>query len=222
MFLLIFAVKWATMAKTVHYYERFEPNGFYHIFNRSVDKKPLFQSDENYRYFLALYDKYLSQVLTTYSYALCGNHFHFGVQVQTEEILWRYQQTNSPEKPRSDCHSLIAHQLSKFFIAYAKAFNNQENRVGTLFQTPFKRCSVKSEWDLARMIFYHHCNPQKHKLVNDFRKYKWTSYTRYLKEGVSKLPKEEVFRFFGGKDKFVLHHDDLQVEMENECDWMIE
>jgi putative transposase len=216
----IFAQISLTMVKTQHYYERFEPNGFYHIYNRSIDKKPLYKSDENCRYFLSQYDKYLSEVLTTYSYALCGNHFHFGVQIQTEEKLKAFLEAR--EKPFVNYHDIIVLQFKKLFISYALAFNRQENRVGTLFQTPFKRCAINSEWSLARMIYYHHSNPQKHRIIDDFRQYKWTSYPRYLKEGTSKLPKEDVFSFFGGKEKFVFYHNDLQREMDKEYNWMIE
>ncbi len=40
------------MAKTEHYYTKFEPNCFYHIYNRTVDEKPLFAKTDNYYYFL--------------------------------------------------------------------------------------------------------------------------------------------------------------------------
>ena len=50
------------MAKTEHYYTRFENDGIYHVYNRTVDRKPMFTSDENYAFFIRQFDKYLYQL----------------------------------------------------------------------------------------------------------------------------------------------------------------
>jgi hypothetical protein len=107
-------------------------------------------------------------------------------------------------------------------LSYAKAFNKQQGRVGTLFQTPFKRCVINSEEKLLRMIFYHHANPQRHKLCPDFRTYAWTSYPRYLMSQPSKLPKEEVFGLMGGRQKFIEYHQQVSQDIKEEDDWFIE
>jgi len=36
------------MAKTEHYYTVFEEDCFYHIYNRTVDKQPMFKHESNY------------------------------------------------------------------------------------------------------------------------------------------------------------------------------
>src|SRR5438045_3487929 len=69
------------MAYTEHYHTKFEEGKFYHIYNRSVDRQPLFKSDGNYRFFLQKYDLYLSPVIDTYAYSLLGNHFHLLVRI---------------------------------------------------------------------------------------------------------------------------------------------
>jgi REP element-mobilizing transposase RayT len=69
------------MAKKEHYYTRFENDGIYHVYNRTVDRKPLFTSDENYAYFIRQFDKYLSNYIKIYAYNLLGNHFHFMIKV---------------------------------------------------------------------------------------------------------------------------------------------
>ena len=67
------------------YYATLEPNGFYHIFNRGNNRENLFFSDENCRYFLEKYGKYMNVLLDTYAYALLPNHFHLVVRARTEE-----------------------------------------------------------------------------------------------------------------------------------------
>ena len=211
------------MAKTEHYYVRFQPGCYYHIFNRSVDQKPLFVHSGNYEFFLKKYDAYISPVATTYSYALLNNHFHFGIKVHTEEGLTTFQKVSNPDldnKRPASAHYIVAHQFQKFFQCYAMAFNKQQSRSGTLFQTPFKRCAIDPDADLMRLILYHHINPQKHGLAADFRDYPWTSYTRYLSNRPTKLPRGEVFDLFGGQDKFNAFH--LMAWMEMEERFMIE
>ena len=210
------------MAKTEHYYTQFFPDCYYHIYNRAVDKKPMFLSDENYRFFLKRYDKYLSPVATTYSYALCGNHFHFGIKIKSAEDLTNFENLSNLIGRYKTVHELVSHRFQIFFLSYAKAFNKQHGRVGTLFQTPFKRCLVDTEDKLFRMLYYHHANPQRHKLCSDFREYPWTSYSRYLNNQTSKLPKGEVFKMMGGKDRFIQYHDSLKWEIEKEDSWFIE
>jgi putative transposase len=70
------------MTKLEHYHTKFEEGNFYHIYNRTVDKQPMFRSDANYEYFLKKYDEYLSPVIDTYAYCLLGNHFHLLIHVQ--------------------------------------------------------------------------------------------------------------------------------------------
>jgi len=209
------------MAKTEHYHIKFEADRFYHVFNRSIDRKPMFLSDRNCIFFLTKYDEYLSSIVETYSYALCGNHFHFGIKIKSFSDLENFKIQNNFEKRFETVHELVAFQFTRLFLSYAKAFNKEQNRVGALFQKPFKRCEVISERRLIRMIFYHHLNGQKHKLCTDFRSYRWSSYLRYLREGESKLPKKEVFELMGGKEQFIEWHQNIFEEM-NDDDWLIE
>ncbi len=210
------------MAKTAHYYTQFFPGCCYHVYNRSVDKRPLFLGGENYAFFLKRYDKYLSPLVTTLSYALCSNHFHLGIKIKSEAVLAEFIDASSWTGRFETAHQLISHQFQSFFLSYAKAFNKQHNRVGTLFQTPFKRCLVDTDDKLVRMILYHHLNPQHHKLCNDFRAWPWTSYPRYLNNRPSKLPREEVFDLMGKRQGFIAHHEAISQALSDADDWIIE
>lgn len=194
------------MAKTEHYFTQFEPEGHYHVYNRAIDKKKIFASEGNYIYFLRQYDKYLSPLVTTFSYALMGNHFHLGIRIKSEQELGNFIKVANLNAERySTPHALVAHQFQRFFQSYAMAFNKQQNRVGTLFQTPFKRCAISYD-DLPRLILYHHLNPQKHGLSVDFRDYRWTSFGRYLSDVPTKLPRNEVMHIFGGPERYIQAH----------------
>lgn len=184
------------MAITAHYYTRFECNEFYHIYNRSVDLQPMFRNRGNYIFFLKQYSKYLNEIVNTYAYNLLGNHFHLLIQVPSHNIINDFKTTNNI-KDDWDQHDIISHQFKKFFQSYAMAFNKQHQRVGTLFQTPFKRVLIKNEKHLKNSITYIHQNAQHHGLVNDFREWEWSSYNSLLGNQFTHLKRLEVVQIFG-------------------------
>ena len=193
------------MAEKQHYHQKFEYGSFYHIYNRSIDKQLMFRSDENYRFFLKQYDKYLTPLVETYAYCLLGNHFHMLIRIKEVDKL---DMINLQVK---SAHDLVAHQLQKFFQSYAMAFNKQHDRVGSLFQKPFKRSLIDSEEYLTKIISYIHFNPQKHGLIKDFYDWRWSSYNRILIDRPSNLKKKEVIEWFGNRESYIqFHHDSKQ------------
>ena len=201
------------MAKTEHYYTQFEEGHFYHIYNRTVDKQPLFKNDGNFDFFLKKYSEYLSLVIDTYAYCLLGNHFHLLIRVREEHDLTTFEKLSNPQSvslAEGSVHTIISHQFQKFFQSYAMAFNKQHQRVGTLFQTPFKRAVVTSDAYFTQLVYYIHSNPQQHDLTDDFRKWKWSSYNGILSDKHSKLEKHKVLEWFGGKQAYYEYHNMLQ------------
>jgi putative transposase len=55
---------------------------YFHIYNRGVNGEDLFKDLGNYSYFLQQYERYCSDVLETFAYALLKNHFHLLVYVK--------------------------------------------------------------------------------------------------------------------------------------------
>ncbi len=207
------------MALTEHYYTRFEESCFFHVYNRTVDRQPMFKNEDNYQFFLKQYDHYLSPVADTYAFCLLGNHFHLLIKIKDvvsimeTSIQNKQLQKNAAEKP---IHDIVSHQFRKLFQSYAMAFNVQNDRTGTLFQTPFKRVKVNSDNYFTQLIYYIHSNPQKHGLTDDFRSWPWSTYKRFLNDKQTKLKKEEVLRWFGGAELYKKFHN------ENHSDRIIE
>lgn len=203
------------MAKKEHYFTQFENNKIYHIYNRTVDKKPLFLSTDNYIYFIKQFDKYLLSYVDILSYCLLDNHFHFIIQVKDLQDLITLQQKqdlttfeklpNLNDKQKST-HEIVSHQFKKFFQSYAMAFNKQQNRIGTLFQTPFKRVEVNNEEYLKELVCYIHTNPKKHKLVKDFRDWKWSSFSNFANATETKLLRKEILDYFDDFENFIFRH----------------
>ncbi len=213
------------MAKKEHYYTRFENDGIYHVYNRTVDRKPMFTSSENYAYFIRQFDKYLSNYIKIYAYNLLGNHFHFMIKVNDLTDFTTFQKLSNLElhNEQKTTHDIVSHQFKKFFQSYAMAFNKEQNRIGTLFQTPFKRVRVENENYLRELACYINTNAQKHSLVKDFRDWKWSSYHNTISNKDTKLLKEELIGYFGDIDNFEYCHFESASKMDSiERDFFIE
>lgn len=65
--------------------EILEKDKIYHIYNKGINGKSIFNSDENKRYFLKLFSKYCKSIIDTYAYCLMDNHFHFVIQINSEK-----------------------------------------------------------------------------------------------------------------------------------------
>jgi REP element-mobilizing transposase RayT len=169
-----------------------ETECYYHIFNRAVYKNQLFVNDGNYEYFLKLVDKYLSEVVTIYSYCLLPNHFHFLVKTKAE--------VSNPESTE-----LISKRFNSLFSAYAQAFNKQQKRYGGLFQRPYRRKKINDTAYLKSVTVYIHRNPQSHQVVRDFSKYKWSSFQLFKDTNITPA-QTEVLDWFGGIEAFMDYH----------------
>ncbi len=54
----------------------------YHLYTHGFEN--LFQSEENYRYFLRRYEHFIPSVADTLAYCFMPNHIHFLIRVKTE------------------------------------------------------------------------------------------------------------------------------------------
>ncbi len=177
-------------SKRTDYHPKFFKNNFYHIYNRAVGKDKLFFNDGNYRYFLKKYSFYLSDKIKTYSFCLLPNHFHLLISPETNES------------------EVITEQFRKLFISYSMAVNKQQNRKGNLFQSNFKRKVITDNSYLIQVVYYIHANPLHHKMINDFTKYKFSSYKKIIGTGKTRLQRKEVLDWFSGINGFIEYHQE--------------
>lgn len=183
----------------------------YHIYNRGVNKRPLFETSRNYEYFIKLYFERIGPVVDTYAWCLMRNHFHFMLRIKTKkEVIDYLSGLNQPD-------SLIGFNPSKmfsnFFVAYAKAFNCQEKRKGALFERPFCRLEVDTQRYFQHLVVYIHRNPVHHGFVKHPREYDYSSYNAYFSVNPSGLRKDSVFSWFDSTVNFkAMHRKELEVD----------
>lgn len=183
--------------------------GYYHIFNRGVNKQNVFFNPENFNYFLGLMEKYLSGYVHFLAYCLLTNHFHLIIKVHDELLV-----ENQVIKSEYEIGKLVVKQLRGLFIAYTMAINVQEKRTGSLFESKYKRLEIEDEDYLRYAIFYTHYNPEKHGFSDNFRNYRFSSYSSFFSAKPTKIDREFVLAFWGGIDDFTSYHEYLHEDRE--------
>lgn len=148
----------------------FQNDAFYHIYNRGINKQLVFLDDDDYRVFLNLLKRYLSEkpevhpkngIYPTYhkkvellAYCLMPNHFHL--------LLYQLEDRG------------VELLLKAVGTSYGMYFNKKYERVGPVFQGRFRSSSIQKDAYLHHVSRYIHLNP------HDYRQWPYSSLPYYI------------------------------------------
>ncbi|HSY61275.1 MAG TPA: hypothetical protein VK796_05330, partial [Cytophaga sp.] len=158
------------------------PETVYHVYTHANGFENIFNSDENFHYFLKKYAQYIHPIAETYAYCLMPNHIHFMIKVRSEAEVMKFLREKKLDKLKEtglqECFGEklnlqgfqnlggvsrnISQQFSNLFNAYTKAFNKMYNRKGSLFIPNFKRKEINNETYMTQLMAYIHNNPVHH------------------------------------------------------------
>ena len=167
----------------------FVADGFYHVYNRGVNKGDIFFDDQDHRVFLHLLKYYLSPIqsldkehpltdlieivrprpianlekeVDLVAYCLMPNHFHLLLKQNTVDGMTK-----------------LMRRVTTTFVLY---MNKRHRRVGHLFQAKYKAALIEDEPYLLHVSRYIHTNPLALSGVtrSDLVKYPYSSYPYYL------------------------------------------
>lgn len=181
----------------------------YHVYNRGVDKRKVFLSRTDHQRFLLLLllgnsQKPISirdviQKHSTRGESL-GDVFekiHLNCELETRcvEILAYCLMPNHFHLILRECaEGGISRFMSKILTGYSMYFNKKYERVGTLFERPFKAQHIDTDPYFRHIFAYVHLNPvnlyqkdwkekglqSKKKAVDFLRKYQYSSFQDYF------------------------------------------
>lgn len=163
--------------------------GYYHLYNRGVEKRDIFLDEQDYKVFLHFLKQYLSPselpvfsstgptgvtpvrsrpIKSVYgfvkllAYSLMPNHFHLLVKQENKDG--------------------ITQLMNRIGTNYGMYFNKHYERVGPLFQGVYKAVLVESEEQLLHLSRYIHLNPfeLENKSFDRLVDYPYSSYGDYL------------------------------------------
>ncbi len=203
----------------------------YHIYNHANGNDNLFNSDENFYFFLNKVSIHLTPVVDLYAYCLMPNHFHFLLRTKKiEEVIYYFmtlmstpnQTIKEIEYYQSKLKALssiaesedkeiqyqlhLSKQFANLFSSYTQSFNKLYNRKGSLFLKNFKSKEILSDTYFTRVVQYIHSNPVHHGFTTDLQDWKWSSYREFLSDENSFLQKDHVLSYFGDETAFILAH----------------
>lgn len=142
---------------------QFVQGNYYHIYNRGADRRSIFLNDGNFRYCLELMKKYLQRLqLTMIAYCLLPNHYHWLV--------------------RQDGETKAGLLPQRVFNAYVTAFNNRNQRSGTLFADRYEAIVVSTDDYLLHLCRYIHANPVRHGIAAAVELWPYSNYLGWLEQ----------------------------------------
>lgn len=128
-------------------------DSYYHVYARGISKQPIFIDDDDSRYFLSLFERYLSprgdsnaeyvklfDSVEVLAYCLMSNHFHLLIYQINEDGMSRLM------------HSVMT--------SYSRYFNAKYKKTGPLFESRYKASLVDCESYLLHISRYIHLNPE--------------------------------------------------------------
>ena len=175
-------------------------NGYYHIYNRGVEKRDIFLDEQDCIIFLHYLKLYLSPIeelkqldlpglriskfitlnlsaeVDLLAFALMPNHIHLQIKQKTADGIVKL--------------------MKRLATAYVMYFNKKYLRVGSLFQNTYKATLIETDEYLLHLSRYIHLNPAKtiFKKIN-FKEF--TSYPYYLgQKHASWIKPQEILRYF--------------------------
>jgi REP element-mobilizing transposase RayT len=191
--------------------ERLEPDKTYHLYGRANGSERVFRNEGNYIYFLERYQHYFTPVAETLCYCLMPNHYHFIIRIKPlDELKMVFQEKlgirREPVDEYNKIVELMSQQLGNFLNSYAKAFNKQQKRKGSLFIRPASRILVDNWNYLRNLVVYIHKNPVEARLANSPDGWKYSSFIEIVNDAGTLVNKKNVLHSFGGLENFMEIH----------------
>jgi len=170
-------------------------NGFYHVYNRGVEKRNIFLDEQDYLVFLSYLKLYLSPVEETIKNTT--NNINLDYEEKNSKIFRLNELKNFFRKIKLITYVLMPNHfhlevqqvgvkdLENFMrcliIKYTMYFNKKYKRVGTLFQGRYKAVSIFGKERLIDLSLYIHRNPIELLSENQpLESYPWSSYPAYI------------------------------------------
>lgn len=163
----------------------------YHIFNRGVERREIFTDKREYRRALDTisYYRFLEPPIRYSKYIILDKRRRiqllnalFTSQLQVDVLAFCLMPNHFHLLLKQTTNTGISRFVSKFCDSYSKYFNIKHDRVGPLFQGPFKAVRVESEEQLIHLSRYIHLNPISSFLIkeSELDSYSWSSLHEYL------------------------------------------
>jgi putative transposase len=170
------------------------PESYYHVYARGSNKQKIFLENADYKYFLGLFERYLSKTPATdklgtpyphylhhieiVAYCLMTNHFHLLLYQQDIPYLEKF--------------------MRSLMTSYSRYFNLKYRRTGPVFESRYKAVRIDQDLYLQHITRYIHLNPRL------WKRYRYSS-LRYYRDGVEPywLHTKNILELFASRQEYM-------------------
>lgn len=157
--------------------------GIYHIMLRGINRQEIFKDDEDYERLIQIIQEYKEVCeYKIFAYCIMNNHIHLLIKEGKEDF---------------------GRVFRRIGAKYVYWYNLKYKRVGHLFQDRYRSEVVENERYFLTVLRYIHQNPIKAGVINDIKKYPWSSYCEYFMEN-SICDREYTLSYFSDDGKIAM------------------
>ena len=183
---------------------KFVNGGFYHVYNRGLQKQIIFKGKRDYSRFLETVFYYqienpkpkfstyhisklfpiddTKKIVEILCYCLMPNHFHL--------LLQQRRDNGVSEFMRRFTHSYVNYRNVKYGLQ------------GPVFQGVFKTVPIETDEQLLHVSRYIHLNPTVASLIEDPELYQWSSCKSYITNNDLPINTEEILGLFNSTSDY--------------------
>lgn len=203
-------------------------DGYYHIYNRGVEKRTIFQDEQDYKVFLSYLKDYLEpqdkeklrRSLNGLSYqkreAIIKKIFLNNFADEIDLLAFCLMPNHFHLLIKQKTERAIEDFMKSLGIRYVVYFNKRYKRVGSLFQGRYKAVLIDNDEQLLHLSRYIHLNPKFHKQTSVFD-YSYSSLPAYLGKWQAQwLKPDEILDFFSQENEDSSYKDFVVGETSGE------
>jgi REP element-mobilizing transposase RayT len=172
----------------------------YHITARGNRREKIFYRDEDRETFLEkMQETFEKYSFICYAYCLMPNHYHLFIKTPLANIIDGMHYLNT---------------------SYSNWFKARHKIIGVIFQGRYKSIIVDEDSYSIKLSTYIHLNPLRTGIVDNLRKYKWSSYLDYTgkRSRIKRLEPEFILKQFDNNlkrarrryERYVLENIDMK------------
>ena len=153
----------------------YQAGGFYHLYNRGVNKMDIFTDREDYGVFLSYLKTYLLPKNTDKLYTIISNqkstakdkdtairelnlnNFYGKIDLVAYCLMPNHYHMLVTQKETTGIEIFMKSLMTR----YTQYFNKRHKRVGPVYQSRYKAVLVDTDAQLLHLTRYIHCNPER-------------------------------------------------------------
>lgn len=158
-------------------------SNYLHITIQGINKEYIFQDNNLKDAYLNILKKNLKETeISILAYCIMDNHAHFLVHCENIKEVSKFMQKNN--------------------TSFAILYNKLNNRVGYVFRNRYSTQMILSEVQLFTCLAYIHNNPVKAHIVDNPKKYLYSSYLQYLNPK-ELITEKSIKLVFGSSENYI-------------------